>query len=1381
MDGYLADPESNSLFNPELISFEQMASNPCLVLLGEPGIGKSTCLEAEREVVERRVREAGESVIHVDLRSVASEAILIRRLFENQDFDAWIKGSNNLFLFLDSLDEALIRVETLGDFLADEMKRLPIARLKLRIACRTAEWPRTFEEGLRGLFGKEHVDIYELAPLRKTDVQSAATSEGIGSAKFLRHLADKNAQPLAIKPVTLRFLLNIFKGNGQFPRSQVELYRDGLRLLCTEVNPSRVDKKRTGNLSVTHRLTIAGRIAAATVFGNRYAIWTRADMGDVPSECIAIQDLCGGREAGDGDGVEVDEESIREVLSTGLFTARGLDQMGWAHQTYAEFLAAWYLVERRVDSEKIYGLIFHPGADHKRLVPQLHETAAWLAGMSTPVFDAILATDPEVLLRSDITALDSQQRAKVVVALLESYEAEKLRGRDDSNLYAKLSNPTLESVLKVYIGDPTRNENARRVALHIAGACELRSIEPDLISVVLDQTEREPVRIAAGYALIALGPSPLREKLKPLAKGLAGEDPSDALKGIGLQLIWPGYISAPELFELLTQPKKGNYYGGTYYGFLFGDLAPHLAVGDLPTALEWIKAACEGDGMSYSFNALADAILEKAWESINSQGVAEAFGLAVLVRIRRHHHIIARDRDSGVSREWKEAADKRHRILEAIMPHLSGNRFDTFWLFDGQMGLVTNDDLPWLLQKLKASTTDTELEGWSERIFDAFHRDRTKYLDEILSVCLDVSALAKTFSGWLKPVELDSEVARKSREEYQEHKKWTEPKPPAVPSRFDTVEEVQKVLNAFESGPLDPFWHLDQKLAINPSEPYYHVSIDWEKTHGWKVISPEVKLRVLSAARRFILEYVTDVRRYLGTDTTHFPSHAGCAALKLLLCIDPEFIKGIEAPVWERWAYAIIAYLRPEQNQKDPEGDLVRLAYQMAPRQTLDALALLLESDIQRHGHNFHSDRAEACWDSRVAKIYLERAKRSDLKIEAWDQVMSLLVSRGSEDAEALLRSYLAPSIPAEGFERQKAVVAFRILFEKGKDHAWDLIWTIMESDPELAKAGFLTHAFRMDWDVTSSGNLAALEMAKLYVWLSRTFPQAEDSEWNSGIMTPRDKTGDFRDSVLRVIQNTGSQESCQAVRWISSQLPHLDWMKWVILSAEEITRRRTWNPPSAKEVLELVQRQEAYRIANEEQLAALVLRALNKIDESLQDVTPSAIELWNEKKRTKFWPKDEKDLSDWIVRRLNSELRGRGIVLNREVEIRRGQGGKGEETDILISAFSRGTNREAIDIISVVVEVKGCWNKELLTALDSQLVGRYLKENACHTGLYVVGWFGCKQWDEGDYRKKATPKKSLEDLKMTLNDQAKALSKDGSKIFSFVLNAALRPDLKKT
>ena len=130
-------------------------------------------------------------------------------------------------------------ISVLASLLVDEITKLPTDRLCLRIACRTADWPTVLEKGLVEIWGEEEVKRYVLAPLRRRDIQEAARATGVAENQFVEQIESKRVIPLAIKPVTLRFLLSIFKKSGHFPTSQTDLYLEGCLLLSAETSESR--------------------------------------------------------------------------------------------------------------------------------------------------------------------------------------------------------------------------------------------------------------------------------------------------------------------------------------------------------------------------------------------------------------------------------------------------------------------------------------------------------------------------------------------------------------------------------------------------------------------------------------------------------------------------------------------------------------------------------------------------------------------------------------------------------------------------------------------------------------------------------------------------------------------------------------------------------------------------------------------------------------------------------------------------------------------------------------------------------------------------------------------------------------------------------------
>jgi hypothetical protein len=152
---------------------------------------------------------------------------------------------------------------------------------------------------------------------------------------------------------------------------------------------------------------------------------------------------------------------------------------------------------------------------------------------------------------------------------------------------------------------------------------------------------------------------------------------------------------------------------------------------------------------------------------------------------------------------------------------------------------------------------------------------------------------------------------------------------------------------------------------------------------------------------------------------------------------------------------------------------------------------------------------------------------------------------------------------------------------------------------------------------------------------------------------------------------------------------------------------------------------------------------------------------------------KEENLLSDYVKRHLDDDLRGRGIVINREVQNQRRN-----ITDIRVDAIEHSEDGQAPDVATVIIEVKGCWHPQLNEAMRSQLVEHYLQPTGIDHGLYLVGWFNCDQWDPNDPRKAQTPKMTLEEARRHFGGQADALTSSGLQVRAFVLDASLPQDV---
>jgi hypothetical protein len=149
-DGYPADPAERyvRMLQPHCVPLTRLLDYRCSVLLGEAGAGKSDTFEHLYELAGTR---AGIVVGRFNLGEYADTSELARDIFECPDVARWRQTSGELVLFLDSLDEAIAGVRNVVGLLQRRIRELPVERLRLYISCRTAAWPETLTDHLRGV------------------------------------------------------------------------------------------------------------------------------------------------------------------------------------------------------------------------------------------------------------------------------------------------------------------------------------------------------------------------------------------------------------------------------------------------------------------------------------------------------------------------------------------------------------------------------------------------------------------------------------------------------------------------------------------------------------------------------------------------------------------------------------------------------------------------------------------------------------------------------------------------------------------------------------------------------------------------------------------------------------------------------------------------------------------------------------------------------------------------------------------------------------------------------------------------------------------------------------------------------------------------------
>jgi hypothetical protein len=164
---------------------------------------------------------------------------------------------------------------------------------------------------------------------------------------------------------------------------------------------------------------------------------------------------------------------------------------------------------------------------------------------------------------------------------------------------------------------------------------------------------------------------------------------------------------------------------------------------------------------------------------------------------------------------------------------------------------------------------------------------------------------------------------------------------------------------------------------------------------------------------------------------------------------------------------------------------------------------------------------------------------------------------------------------------------------------------------------------------------------------------------------------------------------------------------------------------------------------------------------------------LWDTHSRR---PKSEEEISDYLKIELESQLLESGVVVNREVQVRRIKPtGLPERTDLRIEALPRQEDQPA-GPLKIPGEVKGAWNAGVTNSVESQLIDRYMADFQTSYGIYIAIWFDLESWTDNDSRKKqAASHGSREHLDSALKEQATKQLENGKKIAVVVLDASLR------
>ncbi|MDE2644555.1 MAG: hypothetical protein OXI05_01780, partial [Bacteroidota bacterium] len=545
----LIEPKDNSRSGKEDLRLSDFETDYSYVLLGEPGMGKST------EFKEEACR------IHASTPIPANQ--FISRKPENHP--EWRKGP----LFIDGLDEVRVGSGDPRDALNKIIEHLESSgKPQFRLSCRSISWLEPGDrKRLATISGSKDVPVLLLNPLNYDDIRKIISEPNANA--FIQQAHDHGMQAFLFNPQLLDLLLTSVKTDG-WPDSPSKTFENACWKLVQEQNIEYRDA-RSYSQQPSHEavLRAGGQLSALMLIANK-AGWSYDYTDD--SEILSLRDV-----------ETQDDVTLRVAFGSGLFEG-GLTRRTPIHRLLAEFFGARYLhqkIESGLSVRRVFALIM---GDDGVPFPDLRGLTAWLASLNPQARKILIHTDPAAIaFNGDASSFSLGERRELLVNLEHSIDLTSTW--PSAAALGALVGSQGASLIWELTGLPERSESRqmlvyqllRGVSQRYSGMGVVRRLGPEvqlevsrknLLNIVYDPSWQEFIRCEAFRALnLLLVEKSNREMtigkfLSDLQLDLLPDEKND-LRGTILDLLYPKELPPPEVWNYLidrTVAYRHNIY-----------------------------------------------------------------------------------------------------------------------------------------------------------------------------------------------------------------------------------------------------------------------------------------------------------------------------------------------------------------------------------------------------------------------------------------------------------------------------------------------------------------------------------------------------------------------------------------------------------------------------------------------------------------------------------------------------------------------------------------------------------------------------------------------------------------------------------------------------
>ncbi len=521
-------------------------SAPAYVLLGDPGMGKTTALRRERDAL-------GEEAAHfVDARDFLA--------LDPDNHPEWREKT----LFIDGLDEVRTRFSDARTPLDAIRGRLDaLGRPSFRISCREADWLGDNDRTRLDSVARDgQVVALRLDPLTNNDSRQVLSGHPQieNPEDFINEAKRRGVEGLLANPQTLNMLADVVGSQGGWPQSKLETFKKACLQMAKEHNEEHTLKSPP--LSRERLLDAAGYLCAAQLVTGATAFFL--GPGEADSEVIALENC---------DYSEPD--ALLPALSTKLFKADEKGGFSSVHRHVAEFLGARYLtrlVTEGLPARRVLALI--SGADGV-VVSEMRGVSGWLAAQCRESREILIERDPMgVALYGDTQDFSQEEKGKLLRALGRREVLSPLWREVDwfevGATLGGLASSDMEPVIASILSNPSRDTDhevlVQFVLTLLWEGSPPAKLAPHLLAMVRDESWSPRVRTSALDAFLAVpagGEERVAELGDILAEVHAGTipDPDDEMRGALLARLYPQQVRPTSVWNYLTEPRNPQFIG----------------------------------------------------------------------------------------------------------------------------------------------------------------------------------------------------------------------------------------------------------------------------------------------------------------------------------------------------------------------------------------------------------------------------------------------------------------------------------------------------------------------------------------------------------------------------------------------------------------------------------------------------------------------------------------------------------------------------------------------------------------------------------------------------------------------------------------------------